>query len=291
MDTRGPISEAGQIAAKAAKVLLARPGAGPIRLQRQMIADEIDHVLHRIRIDVAQPDDYVAIAGKRDERGILRKCRSLIRTKARVAQTAGMRADHTQRQINGAAVSTTSVEALTEEISKATFMAFTELFAIGEHFYYCALITTGEAHAPFISAWSEEALERYAIDCNCDDREKNLIRWSYAESPYLDFGSRHFDSVRRLFELRPQMNHMSSDVEWQHEFDIRVRAMEAAMKELNDQGVFGAGRDRSKLVINVEVMPPDYGNTQRAIRLNPLSALSEWLLAAAEPIPGAEQEK
>ena len=67
MDTRGPISEAGQIDAKAAAGALPCPGGGPIPLQRQTVTDEIDHVLHRIRIDITQSDDYVALAGQHDE--------------------------------------------------------------------------------------------------------------------------------------------------------------------------------------------------------------------------------
>lgn len=35
-----------------------------------------------------------------------------------------------------------------------------------------------------------------------------------------------------------------------------------------------------------EVMPPDYTNTERALRLNPPSALTGWLAEAAEPVPG-----
>lgn len=185
-------------------------------------------------------------------------------------------------------MSTISNEVLIDEIAKAAHMAFKELFATNELFYYCSLITTGEALPPFISAWSHEALERFAKENEYDDKDKELIKWSYAESPYLDFGSRHFEEVRKLFELRPPMNQTISEEEWQHEFDSRIEAMEIAMKRLEQQGVFGTNKERDKIVINVEVMPPDYSNTQRAIRLNPSSALSEWLLEAAEPLPKTE---
>lgn len=178
-----------------------------------------------------------------------------------------------------------STELLADEIMKATHMALMELFSTNEHFYYCSLITTGEALPPFISAWSYEALERFAKDNKYEDHDKELIKWSYAESPYLDFGSSHFDKVRRLFEQRPPMDQTRSEMEWQHEFDCRIEAMETAIRKLDQLGIFGMDEDRDKIVINVEVMPPDYSNTQRAIRLNPLSALSEWLLEAAEPPP------
>lgn len=47
---------------------------------------------------------------------------------------------------------------------------------------------------------------------------------------------------------------------------------------------FGEGDTRNNIVINVELMLPDYNNTLRAMRLNPSEALSDWLSEAAEPI-------
>ncbi|WP_231638603.1 DUF4303 domain-containing protein [Paenibacillus sp. JCM 10914] len=43
-------------------------------------------------------------------------------------------------------------------------MSFRTLFENGERYYYCTLFTTGEGHAPSISAWSWEALEREAAE-------------------------------------------------------------------------------------------------------------------------------
>jgi hypothetical protein len=49
---------------------------------------------------------------------------------------------------------------------------------------------------------------------------------------------------------------------------------------------FGEGEKRRSTVISVEVMPPDYTNTERALRLNPRGALlTEWLATAAVPSP------
>ena len=39
-------------------------------------------------------------------------------------------------------------------------------------------------------------------------------------------------------------------------------------------------------MINVEVVPPDHTNTERAIRLNPPEAITQWLADAAEPLDG-----
>jgi hypothetical protein len=38
----------------------------------------------------------------------------------------------------------------------------------------------------------------------------------------------------------------------------------------------------SNVVVNVEVVPPDRTNTERARRLNPEGALSRWIAEAAE---------
>ena len=54
------------------------------------------------------------------------------------------------------------------------------------------------------------------------------------------------------------------------------------MKRLDNKGLFGEGEKRKNIVINVEVMPPDYTNTERALRLNPSESLTEWLATAAE---------
>lgn len=59
------------------------------------------------------------------------------------------------------------------------------------------------------------------------------------------------------------------------------------MSSLDLKGLFGSGTERLDIVVNVAVMPPDSGNTERAIRLNPLAAIQRWLQEVAEPIPPA----
>ncbi|MGP0576224.1 DUF4303 domain-containing protein [Paenibacillus peoriae] len=55
---------------------------------------------------------------------------------------------------------TQGIEALAAEIADVARTSFRTLFENGERYYYCTLFTTGEGHAPSISAWSWEALER-----------------------------------------------------------------------------------------------------------------------------------
>ncbi|MFN4121575.1 DUF4303 domain-containing protein [Acidovorax sp.] len=172
---------------------------------------------------------------------------------------------------------------LAEAIATATRSAVLDLFR--EHretFYYVTLITTGEAHPPFLVAWSQEALASEAEKGEPGD--ECYLKWSYAESPYMCYGDQHFVEVNRLFGLRPRMTSGMTSAEWDAEFDSRLDAMEVAMKQLDDEGVFGRGDTRASLFINVEVMPPDITNTERALRLNREDSpvLAIWLEEMAE---------
>jgi hypothetical protein len=103
-------------------------------------------------------------------------------------------------------------------------------------------------------------------------------------------GDQHFEPVERLFEARPRMDFASPE-QYSAEFALRLRARETAMARLDAEGLFEKGDDRLRIVINVEVMPPDHTNAERALRLNPAGALVEWLEQAAEspwPSPAVE---
>ena len=145
----------------------------------------------------------------------------------------------------------------------------------GESFYYFSLITTGEAHAPVLSAWSREKLAAVP------EADRSLVKWSYADSPYFDFGSEEFGEVRELFDQRPYMHSLEGESRFS-EYKERLAIMEQALSEVDASGVFGRGAEREKIVIHVEVMPPDHTNTERAKRLNPPRALGEWLEEAGE---------
>lgn len=162
-------------------------------------------------------------------------------------------------------------------IKEAVRKTVTQLFKeIDEDFYYLILVTTGEAHVPFLSAWSWEALNRYT------DEEIQTIKWSYADSPYYLYGENFFQKVKELFQQRPAMTTDMSDKEWEDEFNLRINAMETALKELDEENVFDRTVRRRNMIINVEVTPPDYTNTHRAIRLNPKEILKNWLAECAE---------
>ena len=58
--------------------------------------------------------------------------------------------------------------------------------------------------------------------------------------------------------------------------------MEKVMADLDKEGLFGSGERRKCIVVAAEVMPPEYENTERVLRLNEKENLTEWLEEAAE---------
>lgn len=172
-------------------------------------------------------------------------------------------------------------EDLTKSITDATRKAVNELFNkySDHHFYYIALITSGDAQSPALTAWSKEALQSELEKIK--DAELLDLKWSYADSPFFPVGENYFTEVKRLFSDRPDMNPNDQD-QWQEEYNLRLRSMEKAIIDLNKEGLFGFGEERNHIVVNVEVMPPDESNTFRAKKLNNESCLTEWLEEAAE---------
>lgn len=148
---------------------------------------------------------------------------------------------------------------LEHAVREATRRAVTELFAAhpGHRFYYVTLTTPGEVLAPYLSASSYETLT---------DQE---LKWSYADSAFLFFGEHHFDRLRPWFEAAGDP------------LD-RLAAIERAVRALDAEGLFsGTALARTDMIVTVEVMPPDYTNTERTIRLNPPGpALTTWLAEA-----------
>ena len=174
-------------------------------------------------------------------------------------------------------------EILVELIQDATQKALSKLFQEHkEKFYYCSLITTGEGVCPIISAWSEEALERVAKEEDNVEEAKYFLKWSYAETPYFAYGKEYFADVNKVFLER--MRKLTTENEKDNEIQLRINSMEKVMHNLDMKGMFGKGKQRLGIVINAEFMPPDFTNTERALRLNPKDALNEWLEEIAEEL-------
>lgn len=149
-------------------------------------------------------------------------------------------------------------------------------------FYYCSLVTTGEGHTPCLTAWSRESLQKAVTAEGGDDEVRAELKWSYADSPFYPYAEDCFEEVKRSYTARSETGDRDSTSS-EPELELRLRAMEAAMAQLDAEGVFGVGQRRLGIVIGAEVMPPDHSNVGRMRRLNPPGALNDWLREAAEP--------
>ncbi len=172
------------------------------------------------------------------------------------------------------------LEDLTQELYNAIKIILTDLFSNKEHYYYITLTSDGGANTPCISAWSYEALCRNG----CDNKEElQKIKWSYADSPYCCWKQEEFEKVEALLLSRKNIWDMSSE-SFKTEFNLRFEAMETAIKRLDCEGLFEINQDRDDVVVLVEVMPPDYTNTERAYRMNSVNSkiFSEWVEESSE---------
>lgn len=172
---------------------------------------------------------------------------------------------------------------LTTLIADAARSAFTELFrTVDEDFYYCTLFTTEEGLCPYPSAWSVQALESASEEYDNPAKMKPLLKWSYSDSPYFMFGEDYFEPVERrfaelpdLFDLKPRQASA--------ELKSRLKAMTAALAQLDREGVFGTGERRANLLLIAERVPPVASDKKRALKLNRRGpALDAWLAEASE---------
>ncbi len=178
-----------------------------------------------------------------------------------------------------------SNEELIESLVKAAGAAFLSLKeTTKEHFYFYVFVFDEGLH-PYISAWSYEALEKSIIEQQIPDDEKSWWKWDSADSPYAVYGyDEFFGEVSELLDKRA--SELSDDELYEGEWEARIDFMEEAMKRLDASGLFGIGKERECVVINVEQAPPDDDGSEynRALRLNPSTALlSEYLETCENP--------
>ena len=170
------------------------------------------------------------------------------------------------------------LQPLVEAIFEATQKAFLKLFENGEHYYYCVLLTTGEALPPCIAAWSVEALERLVNERSIPEEEIPYYKYSFADSPYYAFGyEEDFRHVKQLFEERDSLMDYNNEEQWDKEYNLRLAAMVYAMKKLDETGIFALNQVREQVYINVELMPPDDTDIERALYFNKAENIEEWL--------------
>lgn len=145
-----------------------------------------------------------------------------------------------------------------------------------QDYYAFALLTSGEALAPYLSACSLEA-----------DLDDGLERWSFADSPYVVWGyDEHFSDVVRAFHERGEL------VEHEHpevEYAVRLASIEEGLRLLDVAGLFGSPGARQEVLLIAGTMPPDESDAGFVRRLNPPGQLfDEWLRECSEqrqPIP------
>lgn len=171
-------------------------------------------------------------------------------------------------------------EKLTSELIKAVRSILLNLMENKEHYYYITLASDGLANTPYISAWSLEALERAREN---GEEEIEMIKWSEADSPYCTWMQENFQKVEELLDTRVPMLELE-DQDFEKEYELRYSAMEQAMKALDEEGIFALNQNREDVIVLVEVISPDYTNTERAYRLNNPNTkiFAKWLLEAAE---------
>ena len=79
---------------------------------------------------------------------------------------------------------------------------------------------------------------------------------------------------------------IDDEEDWHIWEDALIVTMEMVMSTLDEQGIFGLGAKRKSMLVNAEIMPPDYSNTQRALRLNNREDIRIWLKEAAQKVAG-----
>lgn len=161
---------------------------------------------------------------------------------------------------------------LTRIIAEATRAAVTDLRSRHpEHFHAFALLTTGEAFAPYLAACSVEAT------ASSEDR------WSFADSPYAVWGyEEHFGEVVRAFRARGEIFDLP-DEQSLAEYALRLASMEEALRLLDLEGFFGEGADRLRVLLLAGTLPHYPEDAGSVRRLNPPGPLrDEWLREAVE---------
>ncbi|MEV5828662.1 DUF4303 domain-containing protein [Spirillospora sp. NPDC052242] len=109
------------------------------------------------------------------------------------------------------------------------------------------------------------------------------LRWSPADSPHHMLGEHHFAGVQELLEGRGGGDADDAEVEARREACFR------ALARLDDEGFFGRGDERDRVVVTVlQGDQSDRSRLENARRLNPAAAVAR--LAADLDVPEPEGE-
>lgn len=128
-----------------------------------------------------------------------------------------------------------------------------------------ALVTSGEAYRPYLTATVH-----------------GESRWDLADSPYVLFADEVMARTEAAFNARGQLSDMDPS-QAEEEYWRRLASMEAALRRLDEAGLFGTDAERAHALLLVATMPPDESDAGFARRLNPDGPLLDaWLAEAAE---------
>ena len=143
--------------------------------------------------------------------------------------------------------------ALTEAIATAARRVFVNLFTKKETYYYCALATTKDGHAPIVVACSWEGLMGTAIRPGNEELSMPELQWAIHESPYFNYGQEHFADVNRMFAERPSKDKLTPEA-WGLELGIRLQSMEDALARLEREGLFARTQQHGLIHVLVDVI-------------------------------------
>ena len=122
-----------------------------------------------------------------------------------------------------------------EMLKNAVKSSFSDLFAkYPEHYYYCTVVLS-EGAPPFISAWSNEAFDRFC-------KEKGIVTglkymYSYADSPYCGYGyDEYFCKIKSFFINI--VDKIDNDNDYSEMIDLWALCLEEVMIELDNNDFF-----------------------------------------------------
>ena len=163
---------------------------------------------------------------------------------------------------------------LRTSIRNAAKRAFTEVRRAhkDESFYAFALYTDEGLMTVMPAANTEEgyarAVEKYGYTKAAD---KNYVRWATAEWAYEAAGDDHFDATYKL--LNSGKRDDADDDRGYRAFANKViGSMVGALRELDEAGFFGSGKERERVTLFVTVSDADAAEkieNESAKQLNP----------------------
>ncbi|MFD0903498.1 DUF4303 domain-containing protein [Actinomadura sediminis] len=174
-----------------------------------------------------------------------------------------------------------AIEELAGRLADAARAAFTQAREAhpGETFY-CYGLYTGPLYEYILPTCSSEeglrAVARvYAGEFGRMAGEyADELRWSAADSPHHLLGEHHFARVEELLESRGGSGAMDG-AEVEAEVEVRREACFRALARLDDEGFFGRGDERDRVVVTVlQGDQSDESRLENARRLNPAAAVA-----------------